>query len=171
MSTQAVTESLWTSMPQQRENSICINAPFAAGLDAEKESDNPSRALPGPGLQPATDCMPGHAGGDTALCQQKRPARFTNVLDTPDQCRLAMPPEPGPLGASVTRSLSSQPARQRRAQPFSWTCRSKKSFSCIPNHILNVLTNNALPTPRHPLQRPLGFQRLAFRGDGHADSI
>src|SRR5258708_11565888 len=23
-------------MPQQRENSICINAPFAAGLDAEK---------------------------------------------------------------------------------------------------------------------------------------
>src|SRR5260370_12340873 len=91
MSTQAVTESLWTSMPQQRENSICINAPFAAGLDAEKESDNPSRALPGPGLQPATDCMPGHAGGDTALCQQKRPARFTNGLETPDQCRLEMP--------------------------------------------------------------------------------
>src|SRR5229473_6600596 len=91
MSTQAVTESLWTSMPQQRENSICINAPFAAGLDAEKESDNPSRALPGPGLQPATDCMPGHAEGDTALCQQKRPARFTNGLETPNQCRLEMP--------------------------------------------------------------------------------
>src|SRR5229473_3145810 len=91
MSTQAVTESLWTSMPQQRENSICINAPFAAGLDAEKESDIPSRALPGPGRQPATDCTPGQPKGDTALCQQKRPARFTNGLEAPDRDRLEMP--------------------------------------------------------------------------------
>src|SRR5258706_13430102 len=107
MSTQAVTESLWTSMPQQRENSICINAPFAAGLDAEKESDIPSRALPGPGLQPATDCMPGHAEGDTALCQKSvLPDSRTGLkhqTDTGLKCPAASPE--CPVHASFHTSL------------------------------------------------------------------
>jgi hypothetical protein len=79
-------------MPQQRENSICIKTLLSPpGWDAENNQTFLlvlSRDQAGSPLQ--TACT-GQPKGDTALCQQKRPARFTNGLEAPDRYRLEMP--------------------------------------------------------------------------------
>jgi hypothetical protein len=67
-------------MPQQREYSICITLLSPPGVDAQKRNQTFLLVLSRLA-----------AVGNTALCQIKRPARFTNGLEAPDRVRLEMP--------------------------------------------------------------------------------
>src|SRR5580700_11202558 len=80
MSTQTVTESLWTSMPQQREYSICIGLLCAAEAWTRQETRH------------SFSCSPRLAARrQHYVVPKQRPARFTNGLEAPDQHRLFMP--------------------------------------------------------------------------------
>src|ERR1700733_11559627 len=88
-------------MPQQREYSICITLLLPQGVDAEKKQTF---------LLVLSHLA---AEGNTALCQIKRPTRFTNGLEAPDRGRLEVP-----MRHYQTASL------ERRFHPSLWQKRS-----------------------------------------------
>jgi hypothetical protein len=88
--TQAVTESLWTSIPQQREYSICTMHLSAAGrVDAQRNFRHSFSCSAARKRKATLRCatMSPRLSARRRLTK-KRPARFTDGLYAPDRGRL-----------------------------------------------------------------------------------